>query len=71
VQCVRKLQLQRADFQSPTGSLKWALILAYLIDENGTVAYNDTFNESDAWTSETRSLALGSYTALAESPGHS
>ena len=40
-------------------------------DESGTVVYTDTYNETNGQTVHTWSLAPGSYSAIAESPGHS
>ena len=42
-----------------------------VLDENGTVVHNDTYDETNGQAVHTWSLAPGDYEAIAESPGHS
>ncbi|HBE06185.1 MAG TPA: hypothetical protein DCY85_06810 [Firmicutes bacterium] len=42
-----------------------------VLDENGTVVHNDTYDETNGQAVHTWSLAPGNYKAIAESPGHS
>ena len=42
-----------------------------VLDENGTVVHNDTYDETNGQAVHTWSLAPGDYKAIAESPGHS